>query len=427
MPTFTYSANGPGGIVTGELSASDRNEAFSLLGKRRLQPFKLDVVNAPQQAKAKAAASAKTDKEARKKAATAVAVAPVSNGQIKLKLKQVLLFTEELSDLIAAGIQLEPALGTMERRRELSGIKVLAAALRAKVRDGMSFSKAIAATSPSFGNLFCALASAGEASGSLDVILKRQVQYMKSLQELRGKVIFALIYPAFLVVAALSVTALFILYLIPKLTELLDSTGGSLPLAAQLMVKTSDVFKEYWWVVAIFGAFTLTVFNLWAKRPESQIPYARLRLRLPLFGGVLQARFYVQFLETLSNLIGNGLPMMHAMQLTQNATDNVYLRGELEPVIRNVGEGVALSKALERSGHFPPLLIDIVSVGEQTGKLAEALAKGAERFDRELSSRMEKLSAMVQPAIVCLMAGLVGTMAYLMITTIFKTISGMKM
>ena len=420
MPTFQYSANGPSGIVTGELSASDRAEAFALLGRQRLQPFKLDLAKQPTTTPTKAVAS-----EAKKKAA--VSTAPVLvNGQIKLKLNQVLLFTEELSDLIAAGIQLEPALGTMERRRELSGIKVLAAALRAKVRDGMSFSKAVAATSPSFGNLFCALASAGEASGSLDVILKRQVQYMKALQELRGKVIFALIYPAFLIVAALGVTALFVVYLIPKLTELLDSTGGSLPVAAQVIVKISDVFKEYWWAGILLGIFGFTVFKAWASRPESQIPYAKLKLRLPLFGGVLQARFYVQFLETLSNLIGNGLPMMHAMQLTQNATDNVYLRGELEPVIRHVGEGVALSKALERSGHFPPLLIDIVSVGEQTGKLAEALAKGAERFDRELSNRIERLSAMIQPAIVCLMASLVGTMAYLMITTIFKTISSMK-
>ena len=426
MPVFQYSANGPSGIVTGELNASDRSEAFSLLGKQRLQPFKLDLLNTQAQDKAKTASTAKAGAEAKKKAAFAVTAAPV-NGQIKLKLNQVLLFTEELSDLIAAGIQLEPALGTMERRRELSGIKVLAAALRSKVRDGMSFSKAVAATSPSFGNLFCALASAGEASGSLDVILKRQVQYMKALQELRSKVIFALIYPAFLMAAALSVTILFVVYLIPKLTELLDSTGGSLPAAAQFIVKISDIFKAYWWVGLILGAMGGIVFKAWVNRPESQIPYARLKLRVPLFGAVLQARFYVQFLETLSNLIGNGLPMMHAMQLTQNATDNIYLRGELDPVIRHVGEGVALSKALERSGHFPPLLIDIVSVGEQTGKLAEALSKGGERFDRELSNRIERLSAMVQPAIVCLMAGLVGTMAYLMITTIFKTISGMKM
>ena len=141
---------------------------------------------------------------------------------------------------------------------------------------------------------------------------------------------------------------------------------------------------------------------------------------------MLNTRFHVQFLETLANLVGNGLSMMQAMQLTQQATDNAFLRRELDGVIRHVAEGVALSRALDRSGHFPPLLIDIVSVGEQTGHLAEALNKGAERFDRELGKRIDKMTAMIQPAIVCLMAGLVGVMAYMMITTIFQTISSMK-
>lgn len=417
MPTFAYSAHGPSGIVTGTLSASDRGEAFSLLGKQRLQPFKLEVAGSTKVVETKSASSTK---------AKASATPAVASGPIKLKLPQVVLFVEELSDLIAAGIQLEPALGTMEKRKELSGVKTLATALRTKVRDGMSFSKAVAATSPSFGALFCSLVSAGEASGSMDSILKRQAQYMRSQMALRSKVMFALIYPAFLIFAALSVTVLFVVYLIPQLMELLDSTGGSLPAGAAIILKMSDFAKGYWWLIALVIATCTLLFKAWAKRPESEIPYAKLRLRLPLFGSVLSARFYVQFLETLANLVGNGLPMLHAMQLTQQATENAFLRTELDGVMRHVGEGVALSRALDRSGHFPPLLIDIVSVGEQTGKLAEALQKGAERFDRELAKRIDKLTALVQPAIICLMAGLVGVMAYMMITTIFQTISSIK-
>jgi type II secretory pathway component PulF len=396
MPTFAYSAHGPSGIVTGTLSASDRGEAFSLLGKQRLQPFKLEVAGTA----AKAAAPKAKAKPSETKADAAAAL---TGGPIKLKLPQVVLFVEELS-----------------------GVKTLAAALRSKVRDGMSFSKAVAATSPSFGSLFCSLVSAGEASGSMDAILKRQALYMRSQMALRAKVMFALIYPAFLIFAALSVTVLFVVYLIPQLMELLNSTGGSLPAGAAIILKLSDLVKGYWWLIALIIATCTILFKSWAKRPESQIPYAKLRLRLPLFGSVLSARFYVQFLETLANLVGNGLPMIHAMQLTQQATDNAFLRTELDGVIRHVGEGVALSRALDRSGHFPPLLIDIVSVGEQTGKLAEALQKGAERFDRELAKRIDKLTALVQPAIICLMAGLVGIMAYMMITTIFQTISSIK-
>lgn len=136
MPTFVYSAHGPSGVITGELSASDRSEAFALLGKKKIQPIKLEAAG---DVKTSASTAAKAKQ-------SAAAAETIPGGPIKLKLPQVVLFIEELSDLVGAGIQLEPALATMERRRELSGIKTLATVLRSKVRDGMAFSKAIAAT-----------------------------------------------------------------------------------------------------------------------------------------------------------------------------------------------------------------------------------------------------------------------------------------
>jgi type II secretory pathway component PulF len=413
MPTFAYSAHSPSGVITGEVSAADRAEAMSLLGKKRLSPFRLEQSGA-------AGVAQKAATKARAEAAAYPA------GPIKLKRQQVLLFTEELSDLLSAGIQLEPALATMERRRELSGVKTLATALRAKVRDGLPFSKAIAATSPSFGGLYCALANAGEASGTLPSILKRQVDYLRSLAALRSKVLFALIYPAFLVTAAVAVTLLFIVYLIPQLMELMDSTGGSLPVAAQMIMKFSDLLKATWWMILMGIVALLIVAKAWLKRPEAQIPWARFKLRLPLFGEVLRTRFFVQMLETMANLLGNGLPMVHAMQLTQQAIENPHFNKEFEGVMAHVAEGMSLSRALDRSGLFPPLLLDMVNVGEQTGDMSAALAKAAERFDRDLGKKIEKLTALAQPAIVFLMAGLVGTMAYLMMTAIFQTIGNIS-
>lgn len=424
MPNFVYTAQGPTGLIQGELSAVDRAEAFALLGRKRLQPVKLE------QAGERAVAKAKVQKQERMASAAGLrrdrADELTVEGALHLKLPQVVLFTEELSDLLGAGIQLEPALATMERRRELSGVKALAAALRAKIRDGMAFSKALASTSPSFGKLFCALASAGEASGTLSAILKRQAEYLRSLQALRSKVLFAMIYPAFLIAASMSVSLLFVVYLIPKLTELLDSTGGTLPLGAQLILKFSELAKAWWWMGALGMVCGAILFRAWLARPDSAIPWAKLKLRLPLFGAVLKTRFQVQFLETMANLVGNGLPMVNAMQLTHQAIENPYCQQEFAKVIELVAEGMPLSRALDRSGLFPPLLLDMVSVGEQTGDLAGSLRKAAERFDRELSKKVDKLSAMVQPLIVCLMAGMVGIMAYLMITSIFQTITSIQ-
>jgi general secretion pathway protein F len=424
MPNFVYTAQGPAGLIQGELSAVDRAEAFALLGRKRLQPVKLEQAGEQAVAKAKASKLERvaTASGVRRERADVLSV----DGALHLKLPQVVLFTEELSDLLGAGIQLEPALATMERRRELSGVKALAAALRAKIRDGMAFSKALASTSPSFGKLFCALASAGEASGTLSAILKRQAEYLRSLQALRSKVLFAMIYPAFLIAASVSVSLLFVVYLIPKLTELLDSTGGTLPLGAQLILKFSEFAKAWWWMGALGLVCGAILLRAWLARPDSVIPWAKFKLRLPLFGAVLKTRFQVQFLETMANLVGNGLPMVNAMQLTHQAIENPYCQKEFATVIDLVAEGMPLSRALDRSGLFPPLLLDMVSVGEQTGDLAGSLRKAAERFDRELSKKVDKLSAMVQPLIVCLMAGMVGIMAYLMITSIFQTITSIQ-
>ncbi|MCA1964188.1 MAG: type II secretion system F family protein [Prosthecobacter sp.] len=408
MPTFAYSAHGPTGIITGEIAAADRAEALTLLGKKRLCPFRLEQSGTAAPVK------------------KVTQTSPAADGPIKLKPQQILLFTEELSDLLSAGIQLEPALATMERRRELSGVKALATALRAKVRDGLPFSKAIAAASPSFGGLYCALANAGEASGTLPAILKRQVEYLRSLAALRSKVLFALIYPAFLVVAAVAVTLLFVVYLIPQLMELMDSTGGALPVAAQMILKFSEFLKATWWMILMAVLAVFVVAKAWLKRPEAQIPWACFQLRLPLFGEVLRTRFFVQMLETMANLLGNGLSMVQAMQLTQQAIENPYFRREFERIMNLVAEGMSLSRALDRSGLFPPLLLDMVNVGEQTGDMAGALAKAAQRFDRDLGKKIEKLTALAQPAIVFLMAGLVGTMAYLMMTAIFQTIGNIS-
>lgn len=424
MPNFVYTAQGPAGLIQGELSAVDRAEAFALLGRKRLQPVKLEQAGEAAIAKAKASRVERVATAAGAKRSRADELSV--DGALHLKLPQVVLFTEELSDLLGAGIQLEPALATMERRRELSGVKALAAALRAKIRDGMAFSKALASTSPSFGKLFCALASAGEASGTLSAILKRQAEYLRSLQALRSKVLFAMIYPAFLIAASVSVSLLFVVYLIPKLTELLDSTGGTLPLGAQLILKFSGFAKAWWWMGLLGAICGAILFRAWLARPDSVIPWAKLKLRLPLFGAVLKTRFQVQFLETMANLVGNGLPMVNAMQLTHQAIENPYCQQEFAKVIELVAEGMPLSRALDRSGLFPPLLLDMVSVGEQTGDLAGSLRKAAERFDRELSKKVDKLSAMVQPLIVCLMAGMVGIMAYLMITSIFQTITSIQ-
>lgn len=446
MPVFTYKAlSSTGAVQAGELDASDRPEALRALDKRGLQPVSLKESSASsatkdqkqKKSKSPAPAPSKAAKPAtpapqkpvstkRKKAADKDIEDTTPEGPLKLKRPEVIMFTEELSDMLAAGLQLEPALKSMEGRQELGGLKEVASRIRQLVRDGMNFSTALRRVSPSFGPLYCSLAAAGEASGALDTILKRQAHYLKTLADLQARLILAMIYPAFLMVAGLGVSIVFVTTLIPQLTALIESTpGGSLPGPIKLMVAVTDFIKEYWYVIGIILVAAALFFKAWKDNPENRFTWDQFKLKAPMMGPVVSSRFYVQFLETMANLAGNGLPLLRALELSRDATQNLALRGELNTVIDQVGDGRAFSKALIRTGAFPALLIDMVSVGEQTGKLDVALRRAAERYDKELDKSLSRIMALIMPTILIIMAGLIGTMAYLMITAIFQTIKNL--
>ena len=430
MPVFAYKALATNGsVTTGEIDAADRPEALRALDKRGLQPVSLR-----ESAGAAAATIARKGKPGAKGKADAPAAAKkqsaeeekIPDGPIKLKRAEVVMFTEELSDMLGAGLQLEPALKSMEGRQELGNLKVVSFKIRQIVRDGVNFSTALKKVSPSFGPLYCSLAAAGEASGALDTILKRQAHYLKTLAELQSRLILAMIYPAFLVLAGVGVSIVFVTTLIPQLTTLIQSTpGGKIPLGAAILIAASDFLSKWWIVMLLVIVASGIFFKAWKDNEANKATWDRIKLRLPLVGPVITSRFYVQFLETMANLVGNGLPLLRALELSRDATQNRSLRAELNRVIDQVGDGRAFSKALIRTGAFPPLLIDMISVGEQTGKIDLSLRRSAERYDKELDKDLQRIMALIMPTVLIIMASLIGTMAYLMITAIFQTISNL--
>ena len=425
MPLFAYKALAANGsVTTGEIDAADRPEALRVLDRKGLQPVNLrETAAAVSARKSSGGAKAKTEESDRAKPEPKEA--PIPEGPIKLKRAEVVLFTEELSDMLSAGLQLEPALKSMENRQELGNLKAVSYKIRQIVRDGVNFSVALKKVSPSFGPLYCSLAAAGEASGALDDILKRQAHYLKTLAELQARLILAMIYPAFLILAGIGVSIIFITVLIPQLTALIQTSGGKMPLGAAILIGASAFIKQWWIVMIITLIASLIFFKAWKDNDANKPAWDRMKLRLPLIGPVITSRFYVQFLETMANLVGNGLPLLRALELSRDATQNRGLRGELDKVIAQVGDGRSFSKALIRNGAFPPLLIDMISVGEQTGKIDLSLRRAAERYDKELDKSLQRIMALVMPTVLIIMAGLIGTMAYLMITAIFQTISNL--
>lgn len=198
-----------------------------------------------------------------------------------------------------------------------------------------------------------------------------------------------------------------------------------MPLGAAILIAASDFLSKWWLVLVLTLIASGIFFKAWKDNDANKPAWDRMKLKLPLIGRVITSRFYVQFLETMANLVGNGLPLLRALELSRDATENRSLRTELDKVIVQVGDGRSFSKALIRNGAFPPLLIDMISVGEQTGKIDLSLRRAAERYDKELDKDLQRIMALIMPTVLIIMAGLIGTMAYLMITAIFQTISNL--
>ena len=427
MPLFAYKAlSANGSVTTGELDAADRPEALKMLDRKGLQPVNLRETAAAASSARKSPTKSKAEETQRASAKADAKEDVIPEGPIKLKRHEVVLFTEELSDMLSAGLQLEPALKSMENRQELGNLKAVSYKIRQIVRDGVNFSAALKKVSPSFGPLYCSLAAAGEASGALDTILKRQAHYLKTLSELQSRLILAMIYPAFLVLAGIGVSIVFVTTLIPQLTQLIESTpGGKIPLGAAILIVISDFLSKWWIVIILTLIASVIFFKAWKDNEANKPKWDRMKLKLPLIGRVITSRFYVQFLETMANLVGNGLPLLRALELSRDATQNRSLRSELNQVIDQVGDGRSFSKAMIRNGAFPPLLIDMIAVGEQTGKIDQSLRRAAERYDKELDKDLQRIMALIMPVVLIIMATLIGTMAYLMITAIFQTISNL--
>ncbi len=414
MPTFAYqAADATGRDVTGTIDAADRASAVRQLSGRGLQPFKVNESAAkagPKVAAAKSKAQEAADETA----------------PIKLGNSQLQLFTEELSELLEAGMRLEAALKLMEGKGTTGTHSRISRRLGNLIREGHPFSSALRQSSPSFGELFCSVAAAGEAGGSLADAMRRQAQYLASVREMRSQVTIALIYPGFLFVSAIGVTIMFTTFLIPRLSVMMSRMKSGVPKGIQFVLAVSDFTKQYWWLLLSALALASLAFWVWSRSKAGRPLWDQTRLKLPLIGNVLMTSFHNQFLETLASLSGGGLPLLKALELASRVSPNKYVQKQLVHVTDSVRDGASLSRGLEKSSLFPSRLLEMVRIGEHTGDLPGTLRRTADRCGRELGKSLERMMALMQPVIILVMAGLVGVMAYMMISVIFETVSALK-
>lgn len=409
MPAFTYTALNPSGQqITGSLSVGSRAEAFRRLEAQSLTPLKVMEAAAGADAKAKAAAKAEDSQP------------------VRLKRAQLILFTEELADLLDGGLQIDQALRVIQERQEAPALKRVADILREQLREGSTVAKALKKASPSFDDLYCNLAAAGEVSGSLAPILRRLAANLQVMAELQGKVTQAMIYPAFLIGACVVLMIVFMTVMVPQITDLLSKSGQKLPMATQMLIKFNGFVGQWWWLMLTVVVTLFLLFRAYIATPKGLMWWHEAKLKMPLTGPVMATRFYAQFAHSLGNLVTNGVPLLNSIRLVSKISANVFIQDLLAKVTGLVSEGATLSNSLRKVGSFPMLLIDMIAVGEQTGQLGRSLEKCALRYDKELDKKIKRMTAMISPVIIIFMAVIVGIVAYSIVTAIFQSVSGIR-
>ncbi|MEM7699883.1 MAG: type II secretion system F family protein [Verrucomicrobiota bacterium] len=415
MPAFSYTAiDGAGKRVSGRLVVRTKPEAYRELESQRLTPV---------QVVAEGEGSSETKRSGRSSSSS---VAVSMRGGRRLNRTQLILFTEELADLLDAGMQLEQALKILSERQSNKAIRTVAETLRDEIREGARFSKALEKASPSFDELYRNLVAAGESSGSLPVILRRMTVNLKQLQDLQSRTLSAMIYP--LVVFLMCVVLVFVssTLLLPTLTEMIRKTGQEMPWITEVLIRFSDFMAAYWWVILGLAVLAVVIFRVVISTAGGRLWWDQARLKLFAFGPVIAGRFYAQFCHTASNLVNNGVPLLNALKLMTRATPNRFLRGHLETVVEDIGEGASLARAMEKEEVFPGALIDRIAIGEKTGELGKAFAKAAAKYDEELNVRINRLTTLLPMVMLIIVALIVLAVAYSLITTIFGSMSGVR-
>lgn len=413
MATFVYSARtATGEKKEGSLEADDRRAALFQLERSGVIPISV-VEGAGARQKSGGKAKAANAREA-------------FVGRRKMKTRDILDFTTELSDLLAAGMKLSAALGTMASRRSGTEADEIIRSLHEEINRGASLSDAMAQHPRVFGRLYVNLIRAGEASGALAEILERLAEHLERVQDTKEKVVMALVYPSFILFAGIVTIVFTMMFVIPRFSKIFQDLGSTLPLPTRMLIGISNGIIDYWWAFLVVVGVAVGGGMQALKTPRGREWWDGVQLRLPLVKGIIAASAYSQFARTLQTLMGNGVHVLQALTIVEQTMNNSVIARELRNARERVTDGTSISGPLAAGNVFPPLLTDMLTVGEQTGDMPGALGHIARRYENELDRRVKILMTAIEPILIFAIAVVVGFVAISMLLAVFDMTSGLN-
>jgi type IV pilus assembly protein PilC len=342
-------------------------------------------------------------------------------GGSSIKQKDIAIFTRQLATMMKAGVPLLQAFDIVARGATNPRMTKMLNDIRTDVETGTSLSVSFRRHPMQFNALYCNLVEAGEQGGILEELLERLAIYEEKTLALKNKIKSALIYPIAVMVVAFIVLTVIMLFVIPAFKEVFTSFGADLPAPTLAVMWLSDQFVRYWWLI-FGGMFGGGYFFLqsWRRSERLQMAMDRLFLRLPVFGDLIRKSVLARWTRTLSTMFGAGVPLVEALDSVGGASGNAVYVSATEQIQKEVSTGTALTMAMQNSGVFPTMVLQMTSIGEESGSLDHMLAKAAEFYEDEVDEMVKGLSSLMEPFIIVILGVLIGGIVVSMYLPIFK-------
>ncbi len=338
----------------------------------------------------------------------------------RVKTKDLTVFSRQFATMVNAGLPLMQALEILGRETDSVPLRRLLERVRADVSAGLPLSEAMRKHPETFSRLYTDLVKAGETGGALDIILQRLATYLEKSQTLRRKVKGALTYPAVVAFVAFALTAAIIIFAVPFFARVYESFGAQLPLPTLILLTISRAVTGYFWLVGIGLAALVILVRQYAKTDKGRLNIDRVLLKLPIFGPLFRKAAVARFARTFAVLIASGVPILEALEVVARSSGNRVIENSVMRAREDIREGELISDPLERSGIFPPMVTQMVLVGEETGSLEEMLTKIADFYDEEVDTAVGALTTLVEPIMIVVLGAVVAGIVVALYLPIFR-------